>query len=49
MVYTCINYPILGLVHIFFLQRFSSIFEMTVTECSEETSKLLRMHAPLTL
>ena len=30
MIYTCINYPIPRLVHIFYLQRFSFIFELTV-------------------
>ena len=30
--YTCINYPLPGLVYIFCLQRFPSIFESTV-EC----------------
>ena len=29
-IYTCINYPIPGLAHIFCLQRFSSIFDSTV-------------------
>ena len=30
MIYTCIKYPIPGLVYIFCLQRFSCIFESTV-------------------
>ena len=33
MIYTCINHPLPGLVQIFCLQRFSSIFE-SISTCS---------------
>ena len=30
MIYTCINYPVPGLVHSLCLRRFSSVFESSV-------------------
>ena len=38
MIYTCINHPIPGLVHMFCLQRFSSIFEPTVI-CDDDFAR----------
>ena len=31
MIYTCVNRPLPGLLHMFCLQQFSSIFESSVT------------------